>query len=249
MRQGRRSINVSNVNNEFVNYMINNIDNDEMRNDMLAVYFRTHHEVPQTQQQVQQRQQQTQRESYQPVMTTINSGLAGLARTLGNLDEVLNASLMEAQQSSHSRPTLTNQQFDSIPTHSYEDIKSNQENTGVTACAICQIDYVDTDQLKLLNCRHYFHTDCIKKWLVDHNLQCPVCRADAVTNVSYSDTSGSDEDIDANISINIMPNIPIDISGINRLSGIDTTPGIRLGNSVGRLLLSAMRFAAGTNHR
>lgn len=42
------------------------------------------------------------------------------------------------------------------------------------------IDYEETDQLTQLSCdsRHYFHTECLIKWIKQGKNQCPYCRAD-----------------------------------------------------------------------
>ena len=34
-------------------------------------------------------------------------------------------------------------------------------------CSICLIDLVDSDDITVLSCgnKHYFHSDCAKKWL------------------------------------------------------------------------------------
>ena len=42
-------------------------------------------------------------------------------------------------------------------------------------CSICITDYNEGDQLKVLPCKHIFHTNCIDPWLANHNV-CPNCR-------------------------------------------------------------------------
>ncbi|TNV71796.1 hypothetical protein FGO68_gene5354 [Halteria grandinella] len=45
------------------------------------------------------------------------------------------------------------------------------------ACVICCQDFVEGDDISILNCKHPFHHDCARKWL-KHQSICPVCRAD-----------------------------------------------------------------------
>lgn len=45
-------------------------------------------------------------------------------------------------------------------------------------CCICQEEYKNGDDIGGLECGHDFHTNCIKKWLVQKNL-CPVCKSAA----------------------------------------------------------------------
>ena len=46
-------------------------------------------------------------------------------------------------------------------------------------CIMCMEPYADTDEVRVLKCRHYFHTACIDKWLVieqqKKSRSCPLC--------------------------------------------------------------------------
>jgi hypothetical protein len=46
-------------------------------------------------------------------------------------------------------------------------------------CVICLEEYKIQDSIKILSCKHYFHTDCIEQWL-NINRSCPMCRANNV---------------------------------------------------------------------
>ncbi|KAG6486034.1 probable E3 ubiquitin-protein ligase HIP1 [Zingiber officinale] len=46
-------------------------------------------------------------------------------------------------------------------------------------CCICQEEYVEGDELGILDCGHNFHTACIKQWLMHKNL-CPICKNSAL---------------------------------------------------------------------
>ena len=44
-------------------------------------------------------------------------------------------------------------------------------------CTICLCEYEKEDEISTIKtCKHFFHTQCIKKWLVECNHKCPVCR-------------------------------------------------------------------------
>ncbi|XP_041990522.1 E3 ubiquitin-protein ligase MBR2-like [Salvia splendens] len=51
---------------------------------------------------------------------------------------------------------------------------------SVEQCCICQEDYVDGDDLGILDCKHEFH---IEKWLLLKN-RCPICNRKAMENVN-----------------------------------------------------------------
>jgi len=44
-------------------------------------------------------------------------------------------------------------------------------------CCICMTEFETSDNLRLLPCGHFFHVECIKKWLVTRST-CPFCRKD-----------------------------------------------------------------------
>ena len=46
-----------------------------------------------------------------------------------------------------------------------------------TTCVICFENFNNNDQIRILNCNHYFHDQCINEWLTK-NPNCPVCRND-----------------------------------------------------------------------
>ncbi|KAG4920211.1 hypothetical protein JHK86_049024 [Glycine max] len=46
-----------------------------------------------------------------------------------------------------------------------------------TECCICLGEFRDGEKVKVLPaCDHYFHCDCVDKWLTHHS-SCPLCRA------------------------------------------------------------------------
>ncbi|KAL0743594.1 hypothetical protein Bca4012_085107 [Brassica carinata] len=47
------------------------------------------------------------------------------------------------------------------------------------SCTICQENYKNQDKIATLDCRHQYHAECLKKWLVVKNI-CPVCKSEAL---------------------------------------------------------------------
>ena len=43
-------------------------------------------------------------------------------------------------------------------------------------CAICLESFHEGDNVKLMRCHHYFHSECIDPWLINSRALCPVCR-------------------------------------------------------------------------
>ncbi|KAL3498337.1 hypothetical protein ACH5RR_041069 [Cinchona calisaya] len=52
-------------------------------------------------------------------------------------------------------------------------------------CCICLAKYANNDELRELPCSHFFHKDCVDKWL-KMNATCPLCKADVGETILQS---------------------------------------------------------------
>ncbi len=43
-------------------------------------------------------------------------------------------------------------------------------------CSICLQKFNKSDKINILICKHQYHENCIKEWLVNNN-SCPLCRS------------------------------------------------------------------------
>ncbi|KAL1532462.1 E3 ubiquitin-protein ligase-like protein [Salvia divinorum] len=57
-------------------------------------------------------------------------------------------------------------------------------------CCICLAKYVNNDELKELPCSHFFHKDCVDKWL-KINATCPLCKAEVGDTIFSSLTEAT----------------------------------------------------------
>lgn len=93
----------------------------------------------------------------------------------------------------------TPESINSLPTYKFKIKKSkNKENGGAAieggiiaagtekerlisgedaVCCICLARYVNNEELRELPCSHFFHKDCVDKWLKINNA-CPLCKAE-----------------------------------------------------------------------
>lgn len=72
--------------------------------------------------------------------------------------------------------TLTSGQFDKLICEQVDE--DSKEKYTEMQCNICMDEYKQNDKVIGLFCKHYFHKDCIKNWLCNERVTCPICRTD-----------------------------------------------------------------------
>merc|ERR1712110_18486 len=70
------------------------------------------------------------------------------------------------------------------------DLTERKEDEEGPSCAICMQEYKEGDELRVLPCRHEFHTQCVDKWLPMKKI-CPLCRHD-VTKTGPPDNANNE---------------------------------------------------------
>lgn len=56
------------------------------------------------------------------------------------------------------------------------------EEKPMPQCSICFEEFIPDDDVRVLDCKHYFHPACIDKWLIEHTKRCPCCRGNIEIN-------------------------------------------------------------------
>jgi hypothetical protein len=79
----------------------------------------------------------------------------------------------------------------SLKTLNTDDIRKSLEigtSLHVEDCVICRDNYEASSIIREMPCKHFFHEDCLFKWL-DNSNQCPTCRYEIMTdNIEYNET-------------------------------------------------------------
>jgi hypothetical protein len=70
---------------------------------------------------------------------------------------------------------MTSAAYESLYVDEFKNIKKESE---IDTCPICLEKFIDTDKLKILPCKHFFHIKCIEPWLLSQSHTCPLCRID-----------------------------------------------------------------------
>ncbi|KAK3360929.1 hypothetical protein B0T24DRAFT_120136 [Lasiosphaeria ovina] len=72
-------------------------------------------------------------------------------------------------------PPASKTAIDHLEVKEVDDVMLEGDGDGSTRCVICVDEMVKGEQAWVLPCSHFFHGDCVKPWLEQHNT-CPVCR-------------------------------------------------------------------------
>jgi hypothetical protein len=83
----------------------------------------------------------------------------------------------------------TEEEINSLKKCKYEDISKKLN----TECNICLEEYNNTDDLLVLPCNHYFHTQCIKTWLSKTSNKCPLCKNKVFEGKPLINNEGEDD--------------------------------------------------------
>ncbi|XP_064648963.1 E3 ubiquitin-protein ligase RNF115-like [Lineus longissimus] len=87
------------------------------------------------------------------------------------LDAIVSQLLNQLEGS--GAPPANKQQIDSLP---HRKVTKEQVENRLQ-CTVCMEDFHLQEEVRLLPCQHYYHTDCIVPWLERHGT-CPICRKD-----------------------------------------------------------------------
>ncbi|KAJ4702668.1 RING-H2 finger protein [Melia azedarach] len=78
---------------------------------------------------------------------------------------------------------LKKKEMIALPTATYATSGSSPSSSSAAGCAICLLDFIDGDEIRLLpKCNHRFHVACIDQWLPSHS-SCPTCRHRLKSNI------------------------------------------------------------------
>lgn len=89
------------------------------------------------------------------------------------LDRIV-TQLMEQNQAGHAPGPATEAAIASLPTRKITE-EDQAEDTKKAECSICMDEAGLGSLVTELPCHHWFHGECIKAWLTEHDT-CPHCR-------------------------------------------------------------------------
>ncbi|PPJ55024.1 hypothetical protein CBER1_01475 [Cercospora berteroae] len=92
--------------------------------------------------------------------------------TQEGLDRII-TQLMEQHQAGNAPPPASEEAIESLPRRKITE--KDFSDGGKADCSICMDEAELGSEVTELPCHHWFHHDCIKAWLIEHDT-CPHCR-------------------------------------------------------------------------
>ena len=73
--------------------------------------------------------------------------------------------------------SVASEQISKLETYSFDPQKAEgkDQNDCDVKCLVCQFQYEAKESLRILPCKHAFHTECVDQWLMTKDF-CPYCR-------------------------------------------------------------------------
>lgn len=103
------------------------------------------------------------------------------------LDRIV-SQLMEQHQTGNAPGPASEAAIRSLPTRPIT--KEDGGDSGSADCSICMDEVPVGDSVTVLPCSHWFHHDCIRAWLGEHDT-CPVCRKGIMPRESDAQGEGA----------------------------------------------------------
>lgn len=101
------------------------------------------------------------------------SGRAGDAVFTNEAFDQVITQLMDQHNSSTAPPPASSEAINALPKKNVTTEMMNED--GKVECSICMEELAVGEEITVLPCDHFFHPQCIKSWLKEHNT-CPHCR-------------------------------------------------------------------------
>ena len=92
-----------------------------------------------------------------------------------NQNSLQSVQSVQSVQMEDVKLVVEKEELDKIPIKQYKELSTELQETN-TKCVICQDEFYNNDSVRILECDHIYHKDCVDGWLTNHSHKCPCCR-------------------------------------------------------------------------
>ncbi|KAJ9565386.1 hypothetical protein OSB04_001352 [Centaurea solstitialis] len=96
-----------------------------------------------------------------------------------NMDRIMNESFQQASDHVASSGLTKKQIYKNLKVKKYR--QEGEEESEI--CVVCQVEFEKNEKIGVLQCKHRFHPECIKDWLLRKNV-CPLCKHQVSIRIS-----------------------------------------------------------------
>ncbi|KAI3991507.1 hypothetical protein MKX01_006809 [Papaver californicum] len=82
--------------------------------------------------------------------------------------------------------TLVEQLRKKIPSIPFSSLINGDTRSELHDCTVCLNRFQPDSEVNHLSCGHFFHKDCLEKWLDYWNITCPLCRTPLLSDEDQS---------------------------------------------------------------
>lgn len=139
-----------------------------------------------------------------PFLLTRARRLPALNRVLGRLSHLMGApwSPVDEHQPQHVRKPLSRTARNSLAVSQYKlpkgtavaaaaaTIDCEAQSEDADSCPICFCEYSEGQSVITLPCKHFFHKECISRWL-KRDATCPMCKHDLQETAEHHSSSAA----------------------------------------------------------
>ena len=94
---------------------------------------------------------------------------------------------------------LSNDELEKLNKLTVDEVKKNYPNIDLDIrCSICLVNFLNLEnnednednednenhELTILNCKHYFHYNCLREYLENYDYHCPICKREVGNHVA-----------------------------------------------------------------